>query len=270
MRRAFTLVELLVAVAVVALLVGLLVPALASAREAAKGGVCASQVRQLALANEAYGGDHSDRYAPGAAGIASSNLKRWYGSRASASAAFSSEGGALSAYLADDGTMSAALRECPAFAPMLGAKAPRSGFERSAGGYGYNNAFVGTSRRARDAFGVRVWEVESDLVGARRSVFRRPTMAAGFGDAALAADEVIEYSFIEPAFWPEFPASGGSRPDPSVHFRHRGRANIAWLDGHVSGEAMTHSESSGVYSLRAGDVNIGWFGDVSTNGSFAP
>ena len=61
-RAGFTLIELLVVIAIIALLIGILLPALGSARESAKELKCLTQVRAMGQAFTFYADDNRDWY----------------------------------------------------------------------------------------------------------------------------------------------------------------------------------------------------------------
>jgi prepilin-type N-terminal cleavage/methylation domain-containing protein/prepilin-type processing-associated H-X9-DG protein len=84
-RRGFTLVELLVVIAVIGILVALLLPAVQAARESARRSQCANQLRQLGLAAHSYV-DAQQKFPPG--------VRQWY-----FSSAVSHRGVPLFAYL---------------------------------------------------------------------------------------------------------------------------------------------------------------------------
>jgi len=64
MQRGFTLIELLVVIAIISILAAILFPVFAQAKNAAKGAVCISNMKQIGLASEMYIEDSDGVYYP--------------------------------------------------------------------------------------------------------------------------------------------------------------------------------------------------------------
>lgn len=244
-QPGFTLIELLVVVSIIALLVAILLPVLGSAQRSARATRCASNIRQLAIANTAYSVDNGGRYVPAAANFIP-NLDRWHGQRDNITSPFEPERGPLWSYF-----QTKELKECPEYRRSDDFD-PNIHFERGNGGYGYNKVYVGTDT-------LDPTKAPASVLGAAAAQFKKPTDTVMFTDSAFARSgplRLIEYSFAEP---PKFSASDA---DPSIHFRHQGNTNTAWLDGHVTNEPLAFSRANiyGVSLEQTESLQIGWFG----------
>ncbi len=255
-RKAFTLTEVLVVIFALALLVALLMPALSGARSQARSLVCRSNLRQLVLANIGYATENDGFYVPAASDMwNNAGLRRWHGVRTSRNEPFEPSKGPLVAYLAEG-----RVKECPTRVSFAKSANWGSNFERGCGGYGYNMTYLGS----------RLWNGGAEF----RQAYMRTTSAqevASPGQTLMFADtamvngdgSLIEYSFAEPPFtvfagqvMTEFYMS------PSIHFRHRDRANVGWADGHMGAEDMAEFDTANVYGADSSAFELGWFKPV--------
>ncbi len=242
LAHAFTLVELLVVIGIIALMISILLPALAVAKQSAMTTVCASNIRQLATCSIAYAADNHGYYPPAHFDFLVLNLHRWHGTRENPSEPFDVTGSPLRKYM-----QAGAIRKCPEFEPE------KPGFEAAAGGYGYNNHFMGSSTENMD------WAEGSDNIPARDCMIRNADRKIMYTDAAMAVKSgkgfvLIEYSFVEP------PTTSYGPTSPSIHFRHRGKANIAWADGHVTSCAMDWTYPKNAYGADNQAAHLGFCG----------
>ncbi|HMO51965.1 MAG TPA: type II secretion system protein [Kiritimatiellia bacterium] len=239
----FTLIELLVVVSIVGLLAALLAPALAGARQASLRAYCASNLRQLALANYAYATDHGS-FVAAAPDIWGRNTMRWHGARAARNQRFVMAEGPLAPYVGESG----GIKECPSF------RIREPGYEAGCGGYGYNVRGVG-SQAYRHGLerGAERGMPPGGIADPSRTVMFTD---AAFLEGAQGRGRLIEYSFAEAYYH-----IADNRPvetyraTPSIHFRHDGLANVVWVDGRISAETLDVR-----FSARHDAVGIGWFG----------
>jgi prepilin-type N-terminal cleavage/methylation domain-containing protein/prepilin-type processing-associated H-X9-DG protein len=239
--RAFTLVELLVTIAIIAILAAMLLPVLAKGKISAQRVGCANNLRQLGIATELYWDENSQNCFRWI--YSSTNTDGhlyWFGwlqsdSTAEGQRQFDLSQGVLFPYLnGSDVRLCPTLYAIPAQLKLKGNDAIFS--------YGYNFYLSAPAT--------------TPPVSANK--IKSPTNLALFADAAQIND------FQDPAS-PDNPMleewyyldvdtnfSSGSYY-PNGHFRHSQRANVAFCDGHVGMEKMM----PGSLDQRLPNQNVG-------------
>lgn len=208
--RGFSLVELLVVVGIVAVLIGLLMPAITAARESAKTVACLSNLRQLAVMAHAYADAYKGSF-PIAYHFRTSPVFVAYAwdftmTRTSGGELVVEPG------LLWNGKGSGNVQQCPSF----------DGASNTPGdpytGYNYNTSYIGHGTSESIAAPAKVTDV------------RRSSQCALFGDGGYGAgaNKFMRAPWANPG-----DASFTTRHAGTQAFRHRGRTNVAFVDGHA-------------------------------------
>lgn len=226
MKRAFTIIELLVVVAIIAILAAILFPVFAQAKEAARKTVSLSNLKQIGTAWLMYNADHDDTLMrvriPG-----SDRTYYWWGSFDGV--VFRLEEGLLFPYTKNHG-----VAQDPSFPNRL-----RSALGLT--GYGYNYAYLAPS-----TYEPPTWEEVAVPVNGSQLEDTAGTIS--FGTAA----RMNNWSYSSPILEGNTYLDPPSMDYPGFQGRHNGRGVLLWTDGHASSASP---------SLRLGAFGYGFHGD---------
>lgn len=243
MKKAFTLVELLVVIAVLAVLVGILLPALTAAKVSSAKVISARSLNQLMVGGRLYLNDNGDTFWPyeQAVTTGSTGTMWWFGFETSASLRMP-EGqrtcdysqGPLGPYVMTSG----GIKTDPAFLMYYPRLKPK--YKDGNYGYGYNTVLAADSTgNPRNAGQVTY---PSQMI-----VFATCAQVNNFQAPASPTNPMIE-EFYEV-----------NDTQITAHFRHGRSALAAFLDGSVRPLSMDTDMVPGSQDMRIPSANIGRF-----------
>lgn len=215
---AFTLIELLLVVAIIAILAALLLPTLSRSKAGAQRIRCVSNLHQLGIATQMYWDEHSGncfRYTGGFTNGGQLFWFGWLGAGVEGERPFDATTGALFPYLQGRG-----VELCPSLNYELGRFKLKA--KGAAYGYGYNlQLSSGVNQSPK-----------------KISSITRPS------DLAVLADSAQVNTFQPPAspenpLLEEFYYVSTNRNEATAHFRHTQRASVVFCDGHVAMERIS-------------------------------
>jgi prepilin-type N-terminal cleavage/methylation domain-containing protein/prepilin-type processing-associated H-X9-DG protein len=212
---AFTLTEVLVVIAIVAVLLSLLLPALVRGRESARRVQCMSNLRQLGFAAQMYWHDHGGRMFRYRGAATNGGDVYWFGwleRGAEGSRAFDPKQGALYPYLEGRGVE---------ICPSLNYHEERFKFKARGAAYGYGYNLHLSPPASQAPMNV--------------NQLHRPSETVFLADAGQVNTFQAPASPSNPML-EEFYYVSTNRSEATAHFRHHRRANVLFCDNHVGRE----------------------------------
>jgi prepilin-type processing-associated H-X9-DG protein/prepilin-type N-terminal cleavage/methylation domain-containing protein len=234
-RRAFSLVELLIVVAIMGVLVALLLPAVQQARASAQSAQCRSNLRQLGMALHQYVANSNTGLLittsePAQDNGSTTTTMYWFGLVSKQDNPFDSPEtldptkGPLYPYFEGN----TKIERCPSVPEYVQGRFGTDGLGTS--GYAYNPALGDVEYPAPSYNPVLVTHKFTDAGATSRTI--------AFTDSAEVWWYDDSYNVIPPYVRESYILSFPSDAFPNVHFRHAGgTANVLFLDGHA--EPMT-------------------------------
>jgi len=233
MRRynAFTLIELLVAVAVIAMLLSILLPGLGRAKQEGRRVVCLNNLRQMGMAAQVYADQNNDYYPVAydtpVSDPPSFTIREWDFIRTK-----NYDTGEITVKpgLLWQGKTILKVHQCPSF--YGNANSPGDPYT----GYNYNTSYIGG--------------ISTAVPPARVSDVRRPDACALFGDGEYAsgANKFMRAPWPNPRDAAFFGRSAGTQG-----FRHLGKTNVVWCDGHGSSLSKAYKKTDPVEVANIAD-----------------